>query len=105
MCQGEWLRSLCFFIWTCTLIIDVIQVCCQKFSSYVVSPVLCSSGVKILKKNKLKIDPSRAGAQRMVFDDEGVAMPPLAALAQESKAVLKGTGIDTSTQTQSCKHL
>lgn len=59
--------------------------------------------MKILKKNKLKIDPSRAGAQRMVFDDEGVAMPPLAALAQESKEVLKGTGIDTSTHTQSLK--
>lgn len=47
-----------------------------------------SAGVKVLKKNKLKIDPARAGAHRMVFDDEGVAMPPLAALAQQSKEVL-----------------
>lgn len=47
-----------------------------------------SSGVKILKKNKLKIDPSRAGAHRMVFDDEGVALPPLEALARQSKEVL-----------------
>ncbi|KAG0562080.1 hypothetical protein KC19_9G116500 [Ceratodon purpureus] len=47
-----------------------------------------SSGVKILKKNKLKIDPSRAGTHRMVFDDEGVALPPLAALARQSKEVL-----------------
>lgn len=47
-----------------------------------------SAGVKVLKKNKLKIDPTRAGAHRMVFDDEGVAMPPLAALAQQSKEVL-----------------
>lgn len=44
--------------------------------------------MKVLKKNKLKIDPARAGAGRMVFDDEGVAMPPLAALAKQSKEVL-----------------
>lgn len=44
--------------------------------------------MKVLKKNKLKIDPTRAGAHRMVFDDEGVAMPPLAALAKQSKEVL-----------------
>ncbi|CAK9236175.1 unnamed protein product [Sphagnum troendelagicum] len=42
-----------------------------------------SSGVKVLKKKKLKIDTSRAGGQRMVFDEEGTAMPPLAALAQQ----------------------
>ena len=41
-----------------------------------------------MKKNKLKIDPSRAGAQRMVFDDEGVALPPLAALARQSREVM-----------------
>lgn len=41
-----------------------------------------------MKKNKLKIDPSRAGAHRLVFDDEGVALPPLAALARQSKEVM-----------------
>jgi len=55
--------------------------------------------VKVLKKNKLKIDPARAGAHRMVFDDEGVAMPPLAALAQQRKEVLNappGTSLPDS---------
>lgn len=34
----------------------------------------CSLGVKILKKNKLKIDFSRVGVYCMVFDDEGVVL-------------------------------
>ncbi|KAL3699296.1 hypothetical protein R1sor_017318 [Riccia sorocarpa] len=46
-----------------------------------VSVLVKNSGVKVLKKKKLKIDPGKAGSQRMVFDDEGNALPPLAAFA------------------------
>lgn len=35
-----------------------------------------------MKNKKLKIDPGRAGSQRLVFDEEGNALPPLAALAR-----------------------
>ncbi len=52
--------------------------------------------MKVLKKKKLKIDTSRAGGQRMVFDEEGTAMPPLAALAQqrnESGGLTGKTGV------------
>lgn len=41
-----------------------------------------SSGVKVLKNKKLKIDSGRAGSKRLVFDEEGNALPPLAALAR-----------------------
>ncbi|KAJ7558896.1 hypothetical protein O6H91_04G061000 [Diphasiastrum complanatum] len=35
------------------------------------------------KKKKLKIDPNKGGNQRLVFDDEGNALPPLLALAKQ----------------------
>lgn len=49
-----------------------------------------SSGVKVSKKKKLvKIDPSKAGSGRLVFDEEGNAVPPFAALASQNE--LQGT--------------
>ncbi|KAL2641853.1 hypothetical protein R1flu_009440 [Riccia fluitans] len=56
------------------------------------APVLMkNSGVKVLKKKKLKIDPGKARSQRMVFDEEGNALPPLAAFATKDDA---STGVD-----------
>lgn len=40
-----------------------------------------SSGTRILKKKKLKININKPAGQRFVFDDEGRALPPLAAFA------------------------
>ncbi|KAL2609428.1 hypothetical protein R1flu_028001 [Riccia fluitans] len=58
------------------------------------APVLMkNSGVKVLKKKKLKIDPGKAGSQRMVFDEEGNALPPLAAFATKDDAST-GKGVD-----------
>eukprot|EP00271_Cylindrocystis_brebissonii_P005654 TRINITY_DN1781_c0_g1_i1.p1 TRINITY_DN1781_c0_g1~~TRINITY_DN1781_c0_g1_i1.p1 ORF type:complete len:902 (-),score=295.52 TRINITY_DN1781_c0_g1_i1:564-2894(-) len=35
------------------------------------------------KKKKLRIDPGRMGNNRLIFDDEGQALPPLAALGRD----------------------
>jgi hypothetical protein len=38
--------------------------------------------VKVMKNKKLKIDSDKAGSKRLVFDEEGNALPPLAAMAR-----------------------
>ncbi|KAI5064698.1 hypothetical protein GOP47_0019393 [Adiantum capillus-veneris] len=43
-----------------------------------------SLGTRINKKKKLKINPNRPAGKRFVFDDEGNALPPLAAFSKGS---------------------
>ncbi|CAM6084394.1 unnamed protein product [Calypogeia fissa] len=50
-----------------------------------------SSGVKVMKNKKLKIDSGKAGSKRLVFDEEGNALPPLAALARDGKEETEDT--------------
>ncbi|KAK6946948.1 protein of unknown function DUF4217 [Dillenia turbinata] len=42
---------------------------------------LVQPATRVLKKKKLKINPQRPGGTRVVFDDEGNSLPPLAAIA------------------------
>ncbi|KAG6541361.1 hypothetical protein Mapa_017230 [Marchantia paleacea] len=58
-----------------------------------VSVLIKNSGVKVLKKKKLKIDAGKVGSQRMVFDDEGNALPPLAAFARKDDETSNAAGI------------
>lgn len=45
-----------------------------------------SLGTRVNKRKRLKINPNRPAGQRFVFDDEGNAVPPLAAFAKEKTA-------------------
>eukprot|EP01018_Ginkgo_biloba_P010436 Gb_10018 [translate_table: standard] len=57
-----------------------------------------SLATRVLKKKKLKINIDRPAGQRFVFDEEGKAVPPLAAFASEQG------GSDHEDQTTGTKH-
>lgn len=42
----------------------------------------CSLATRVLKKKKLKINVNRPVGSRVVFDDEGNTLPPLARIAE-----------------------
>lgn len=45
------------------------------------SPLFCSLGTRVTKKKKLKINVHRPVGSRVVFDDDGNTLPPLAKIA------------------------
>lgn len=45
------------------------------------SPWFCSLGTRVTKKKKLKINVHRPVGSRVVFDEEGNTLPPLAKIA------------------------
>lgn len=53
----------------------------HKFEDFV-SGGFCRPATRVLKKKKLKINLHRPVGSRVVFDDEGNTLPPLAKLAK-----------------------
>lgn len=45
-------------------------------------PWFCRGGTRVTKKKKLKINVHRPAGSRVVFDDEGNTLPPLAKIAE-----------------------
>lgn len=64
--------------------------CSYQFGSF-----LCRPATRVLKKKKLKINVHRPLGTRVVFDDEGHTLPPLARIAdtQSGKEMLLDPGM------------
>jgi len=61
--------------------VGAIYVDFQIFCSYQLCSFLCRPATRVLKKKKLKINVHRPVGTRVVFDDEGNTLPPLARIA------------------------
>lgn len=59
-----------------------------------------SLSTRVNKKKKLKINPNRPAGKRFVFDEEGNALPPLAAFGNEGSL---DKGVPTKDQTETLK--
>lgn len=68
----------------------------QISCSYQLCSFLCRPATRVLKKKKLKINVHRPVGSRVVFDDEGNTLPPLARIADTQsgkEALLLDPGI------------